>query len=89
MIKKLPILLNRFDCLNGQKFVTKSDFASGSSANVANFLTASCLISGWFNESIGSYTCTRNCGPPLNYSAVMTNDWNGALTVVPWGTKYK
>jgi hypothetical protein len=80
---------NRFDCKNGKKFVPKVDFAIGSAANLQNFLTASCLISGWFNESIGSYTCTRDCGPPTNYSLVMKNNWDGNLTVVPYGTTYK
>ena len=86
---KLLTFENRFDCKNGKKFVSKVDFAIGSAANLQSFLTASCLISGWFNESIGSYTCTRDCGPPTNYSLVMKNNWDGNLTIVPYGTTYK
>ena len=78
----------RFECLNGKKFVPKTDFAIGSAANLASSLTAACLISGWFNESVGAYTCSRDCSPPTNYSTVMTNDWSGNL-VVPWGTTFK
>ena len=32
-------------------------------------------ISGWMNESIGAYTCTRPCGAPTNYSAMFDFDW--------------
>ena len=79
----------RFTCLYGKKFVSKSDFAVGSSANLLTELTAVCLISGWFNETVGSYTCVKDCGPPTNYSTVMTNNWDGNLTVVPYGKSFK
>ena len=79
---------HRFECLNGQKFVPKSDFLTGSAANLVSSLTAVCTISGWFNETVGSYACTQNCGPPTNYSSVMTNNWNGNTTV-HWGTTYR
>jgi hypothetical protein len=39
------------------------------------------LISGWFNDTIGGFTCTKNCGVPPNNSEVMTSDWNGTLPV--------
>ena len=81
--------LFRFTCLYGKKFVSKSDFAVGSSANLLTELTAVCLISGWFNETVGSYTCVKDCGPPTNYSTVMTNNWDGNLTVVPYGKSFK
>ena len=35
-----------------------------------------CQISGWMNESIGAYTCTRPCGAPTNYSAMFDFDWS-------------
>ena len=81
--------LLRFTCLFGKKFVSKSDFAIGSSANLQADLSAECLISGWFNATVGSYTCVKDCGPPTNYSTVFTNNWDGKLTVVPYGTTFK
>ena len=75
--------------LPGSKLVSKLDFNAGLATNLINYLNYTCLISGWFNDSIGSYTCTRNCSPPLNYSVVMTNDWNPIMQVVVPGTKFK
>jgi len=40
-------------CLNNQKFVTKADFAIGSSASISNTLNAFCLLTGWFNDTAG------------------------------------
>jgi len=71
-------------------FVTKPDYLVGKSSNLVDKLYATCQITGWFNESIGSYTCTENCGPPLNYSAVMNNNFTGnASSIVNYGTTFR
>jgi len=72
--------------LNGQKFVSKPDFQAGSSANLVTNLYATCQISGWFNDTIGGYTCTQNCGPPTNYSWLMSNNWTATQLIVPYDT---
>jgi len=78
-----------FSCKFGKKLVSKVDFNAGIDTNLINNISYTCLISGWFNESMGSYTCTRDCGPPANYSSVMKNNWNPNMTVVPYGTSFK
>ena len=61
--------------------VSKPDFSAGIVSNLVSTISATCLISGWFNDTIGGYTCTKYCPEPTNYTAVMTNDWNGILPV--------
>ena len=78
----------RFTCKNGQKFVSKPDYAAGDPSNLAKNLFATCQITGWFNESIGSYTCTQNCGPPPDYSWLMKSNYSINQAVVPYGTKF-
>ena len=78
-----------FSCKLGQKLVSKLDFNAGVATNLISTLTYTCLITGWFNETIGSYTCSRNCGPPTNYSSVMKSNWNSNMTVVAHGTTFR
>ena len=76
-------------CKQGQKMVSKIDFNAGVATNLISSIAYTCLITGWFNETIGSYTCTRNCGPPTNYSSIMKSNWNLNMTVVPYGTTFR
>jgi hypothetical protein len=78
-----------FSCKWGQKLVSKPDFSTGLSSDLKDDLKATCLITGWFNDTIGSYTCTRNCSPPANYSLIMKNDWATAMKVVIYGTTFR
>ena len=71
----------RYSCLNGQKLLTKVDFAAGISTNLLDTLSSTCLVSGWFNDTIGGFTCTKFCGEPANYTVMMQNDWDGKLPV--------
>ena len=71
------------------KLILKTDFVNGSSLNLLDSVDYTCGISGWFNESIGSYTCTRNCTPPKNYSSVMTNNWDRVQTNITYGTTFR
>jgi hypothetical protein len=70
-------------------FVTKPDFLAGISTNLNSKLYATCQITGWFNESIGYYTCTRNCDPPQNYSWLMNNNFTGKSPVIPYDTTFR
>jgi hypothetical protein len=79
----------RFFCKNGQKFVSKPDFQAGLSTNVVANLFATCQISGWFNESIGFYTCTVDCGPPTDYSWLMTNNYTTSPTPIKYDKTFK
>jgi len=46
-------------------------------------------ISGWFNDTIGGYTCTQNCGPPTNYSWLVKSNYTGNQTVIPYNTMFR
>ncbi len=78
-----------FSCKFGQKFVSKPNFIIGSNSSLLTNITSMCQISGWFNDSSGAYSCTRNCGPPIDYSVIMKNDWNSKMQVVPYGTTFR
>ncbi len=78
-----------FSCKFGQKFVSKRDFLIGSSQNLITNITTVCQITGWFNDTSGAYTCTRNCGPPTNYSLFMKNNWNSTMQIVPYDTTFR
>ena len=62
-------------CIEGQ-LVTKNAFSTGANTTFLNEIMSMCQISGWMNESIGAYTCTRPCGPPTNYSEMFEFDWS-------------
>jgi hypothetical protein len=57
-------------------------------SNLLDSISSTCLISGWFNDTIGGYTCTRFCDKPTNYSIFMEDDWDGTLPV-PYSTTIK
>ena len=78
-----------FSCKFKQKLVAKPEFLLGSNKNLLTNITSICQISGWFNDSSGAYSCTRNCGPPTDYSVIMKNDWNAKMQVVPYGTTFR
>jgi len=79
-----------FSCKFGQKFISKPDFLLGSNKNLLTNITSMCQISGRFNDSsIGNYLCTRNCGPPTDYSVIMKNDWNSRMHVVSFDTTFR
>ena len=61
--------------------ISKPDFAAGIATNLVGAISTTCLISGWFNDTIGGYTCTKFCSEPTNYTAYMTYDWNGIVPV--------
>ena len=68
----------KFKCKDGYQLVSKGAFATGESDNV-NFLdelTASCQINSELDSTIGSYTCTKPCQTPTNYSQVFNWDWD-------------
>ena len=76
-------------CKFGQKLISKPDFLIGSNENLLNNITSTCQISGKFNDSFGTYSCTRNCGPPTDYSVIMKNDWNSRIHAVPYDTTFR
>ncbi len=78
----------RFSCKGGQMLVSKPDFAAGILSNLVSTVSSTCLISGWFNDTIGGYTCTKYCSEPTNYTALMTYDWDG-IVPVPYNHKIK
>ena len=88
---KLTNYICRYTCLNNQKFVLKSEAALGIASQILDNLVYTCLVSGWFNDTSGAYTCTRNCGNPIEMSKSMKhNQVNQAKAgVVPYGTVYK
>lgn len=59
-------------CKDEHRLVPKAAFQSGQAldSQFKEKLTSICQISGWLNETIGSFTCTQHCQPPLNYSEV-------------------
>ena len=67
----------------GKKLVPKAAFALGVSNKFLDDIMSICLVTGWMNETIGSMTCTRDCGAPTNYSEFFNYDWSeGANTTI-------
>ena len=76
-------------CKNNKKLVTKNAFRTAKSdAALLDDMMSMCLISGWLNETIESYTCTQDCTEPMNYTEVFDYDYEvGGATVI--GTTVK
>ncbi len=55
--------------------MSKVTFEIGYGGILLDELMSMCMVTGWMNETIGSYTCTQDCQPPTNYSEVFTYDW--------------
>ena len=66
----------RHSCLDGRQLVSKVAFETAAKTAFYEEIMSSCQVVGWFNESIGSYTCTRGCPPPFNQSDVFNHDWS-------------
>ena len=64
-----------------RKLVSRGVFESGEATDdqFIDQIMSSCQVDGALNETIGSYTCTRPCEPPLNYSEVFTFDWDESI----------
>ena len=61
--------------MGGKQLVSKKAFETGATTTLFDEMMSLCQVSGWLNETIGSYTCTKDCGPPTNYSEIFTYDW--------------
>ena len=66
----------KYFCLGDRHLVSKSAFATGEETKLLDEIMSLCQVTGWLNETIGSYTCTTACDVPQNYSEVFTNDWD-------------
>jgi hypothetical protein len=86
----VDIFFARYTCLNYQKFVLKTEFATGQASQLLDNLVYSCLVSGWFNDSSGAYTCTKNCSLPTEM-AFFKHNWITIQRpgVIPYGTLFK
>ena len=62
-------------CISGQ-LVKKGAFKTGKPTTFIDSIMSMCGISGWMNETIGSYTCTRPCKAPYNYSEMFTFEYD-------------
>ena len=72
----------------GKKLVSKLAFSTGAPTNQLDDLMSMCQITGWLNETIGSYACTQDCEAPINYTKVFDYDYSiGDPTLI--GTEYK
>lgn len=77
-------------CKNGHKLVSKAAFRTGRDTKQLDELMSMCQITGWLNETIGSYTCTRDCTTPLNYTEIFDYDYvENATTVIDTTYNYK
>ena len=65
----------RHFCKFGQQLVSKKVFEVGTGGILLDEIMSLCMVTGWMNETIGGFTCTKDCPPPTNYSEVFTNDW--------------
>lgn len=72
-----------FSCKDeGKKLVSKNAFRTGAPTTFLDDLMSMCLITGWLNETIGSYTCTRDCETPVNYTEVFNYDFTADSTTL-------
>merc|ERR1712047_51596 len=53
------------ECLHGKQFVTKKAFEAGETSVYLDELMSLCTVAGWLNETIGGYTCTKDCEEPM------------------------
>ena len=66
----------RHKCLFGKKLVSKNAFQTGADTTLIDEMMSMCTLSGWLNETIGAYTCTKDCKAPTNYSEIFTYNWS-------------
>lgn len=66
----------KYECLGDKQLVSKKAFETGAPTTLYDEMMSLCQVSGWLNETIGSFTCTKDCQAPTNYSEVFTFDWN-------------
>ena len=57
-------------------FSFQNAFEAGVTNAFYDDLMSNCQVGGALNETIGSFTCTRPCGPPTNYSEVFVLNWD-------------
>ena len=82
LVRKVILLLeNIFDpffffSLQFIYFLLQNAFEAGDANTFYDDLMSNCQVRGALNETIGSFTCTRPCGPPTNYSEVFVLDWD-------------
>jgi hypothetical protein len=69
------VLQYRHSCKNGRDLVSKISFEAGVENGSYTVMMSQCQITGWMNETLRSFTCTKPCGPPTNYSEVIDWDW--------------
>ena len=75
---------------SGKQLVSKFAFNTGAETdNFMDDIMSMCTISGWMNETIGSLTCTKDCGPAVNYTEFFSYDWDESQDMAPIGTIVK
>ena len=82
---------NRHKCVEeGKQLVSKYAFNAGlPTDNFMDEIMSMCTISGWMNETIGSLTCTKDCGPATNYTELFSYDWDETQIMAEIGAKVK
>ena len=90
-VSTLQIVQYSHKCVEeGKQLVPKFAFNTGAPTdNFMDEIMSMCTISGWMNETIGSLTCTRDCGPAINYTEYFTYDWDESQDLAVIGTKVK
>ena len=56
--------------------MSKNAFQTGAHTTLIDEMMSMCTLSGWLNETIGAYTCTKDCKAPTNYSEIFTYNWS-------------
>ncbi len=80
----------RYWCKDDHKLVSKVAFRSGEPTRQLDELMSMCQISGWLNETIGSYTCTKHCDTPVNYTTVFDYNYEeGGSTEIGTTLEYR
>lgn len=79
---------SRYQCLGNKQLVSKKAFETGANTTLYDEMMSICQVSGWLNETIGSFTCTKDCGAPTNYSEIFSFDWDESINTTI-GTKVK
>lgn len=73
-----------------KKLVSKAAFATGVPTNELDELVSMCQVTGWLNETIGSFACTKDCEAPQNYTEVFDYDYVvNSSTVIDTEVIYK
>ena len=69
----------KHSCLHGKQLVTKKAFEAGETSVYLDELMSLCTVAGWLNETIGGYTCTKDCEEPTYYNETFTYDWDESV----------